>query len=224
MFSDAMRENKQRDHAPRWRWIVVVVATFRAARLTLQTGTLWLVGWCRERPSHVSPLTCPNVNYLENRKKKMKRNASKKKKEQKRQYQKKKTVCCLIQTAHPQHSCLISSFFHFFHFHHFLYLRSLHLIFSFFFACVSFSFYFFLFFACVSFSFYVFLSLFCWHKKIKHIKKNKHQKRLKKQKISKRLEKSKKKKKRASKGGTPRDGSTNCFFGVEKYYKKSCGN
>ena len=55
-----------------WRGIEIVVATFRFARLTLQTRKHWLVGRCSDRPQRALPLTCPNVNN----KKKMKRNAS----------------------------------------------------------------------------------------------------------------------------------------------------
>ena len=66
----------------------VFVATFRVAKLTLQTRKLWLVG-VATGPSSTLPLTCPNVKNLEKvkrnarkkktRKRKMKRNASKKK-------------------------------------------------------------------------------------------------------------------------------------------------
>ena len=41
-----------------------LIATFIDARLTLQTRKLWLVGWCRDRPSRALPLTCPNVKNL----------------------------------------------------------------------------------------------------------------------------------------------------------------
>ena len=44
---------------------ILFFATFRVARLTLQTPKLWFVGRCRDRPWRASPSTCPNVKNLE---------------------------------------------------------------------------------------------------------------------------------------------------------------
>ena len=49
-----------------WFWFGVVVATFRVARLTVQTRKLWLVGVATD---HEAPLACPNVKNLKNKEK-----------------------------------------------------------------------------------------------------------------------------------------------------------
>ena len=61
-----------------------IFATFRVARLALQTPKLWLV--CRDRPRRALLLTCPNVKNL----KKKKRNESKKKQKHEKKNKKKK--------------------------------------------------------------------------------------------------------------------------------------
>ena len=61
-----------------------ILATFRVARLILQTRKLWLVGVANDRDA---PLACPNVNNqssIKIKQTKMKRNASKNKNDEKR--------------------------------------------------------------------------------------------------------------------------------------------
>ena len=57
---------------------VVLVATFRVARLTLQNSKTF-VGRCRDRPSSTLPLTCPNVRNLTKKQNKKTKNDKKRK-------------------------------------------------------------------------------------------------------------------------------------------------
>ena len=56
------------------------IATFRVARLTLQTRKLWLVGVATDRDA---PLACPNVKTFFSKKQKKEKKRKQKKKQEK---------------------------------------------------------------------------------------------------------------------------------------------